>query len=65
MPITLPSQDQNCLNQWLTVYGTEKQTLVPIIGNTFTNLFMQGTATEAMGLHNLFVDNPAAIGGGW
>jgi len=45
--------------------GTEKQTLVPIIGNTFTNLFMQGTATEAMGLHYLLVDNPAAIGGGW
>ena len=41
--------------------GTEKQTLVQIVGNTFTSCSCNvpcSRATEAMGLHYLFVDNP-------
>ena len=48
--------------------GTEKQSLVQIVGNTFTSLLVQvpcSRATEAMALHYLFVANPAAIGEDW
>ena len=40
--------------------GTEKQMLVPILGNIFSSLFVQRTVqpcAEVMGLHDLFVDN--------
>src|SRR5258706_8145733 len=50
----------------LSLHGTrtEKQTPVQIVGNTFTSLFVQRTvqpcdATEAMGLHYFFVNNPS------
>ena len=42
--------------------GTEKQKLVQIVGNPFTSLFVNvpcSRATEAMGFHCLFVDNPS------